>query len=256
VTGSALAWSPAAWGERSLYVAQLRTFRPEAAAWLLIVVVIGIEAVIDPALTALLGWDFTSLMPTLEGRSVDTIQAAVRTPAFDILFTTVYTYGYFVLYGLLPAILILRMDPVARPILRTILLAWAIGIPCYLFVPVDEPWAVGYATAVMHETVPAAAKNELVGAAINNELPSLHSMLSVAIATTAWLAGRRRLAALLSPLAIGVPLATIYLGVHWVTDAVTGVVLGILAAYASRDPRWLRRLLPNPNPKAENTPTV
>lgn len=214
----------------------------EARVWLLLGVMILVETLADPALTRFLGYDLTPLMRGFEGDLVARIQDAARSPAADWFFALVYSYGFAFLYGFLPGLLLLLgRREAGRAVLRAILLVWMVGIPSYLFVPVDEPWSVGIGVAnVLHEVMPPSANQSLVAAAINNEFPSLHAAHSIAIGATLWRLERRLFLWLLVPI-LGVPLATVYLGVHWVADLAAGLVLGLAAAWLGPRMPWFRR---------------
>lgn len=214
----------------------------EARVWLALGIMILVETLADPALTRFLGYDLTPTMRALEGDLAARIQDAVRSKAADWFFSLVYSYGFAFLYGFLPGLLLLlgRKES-ARAVLRAILLVWIVGIPSYLFVPVNEPWSAGIGVEnVLHEVMPPSAVQSLVADAINNEFPSLHAAHSIAIGATLWRVERRLFLWLLL-MVIGVPLATVYLGVHWVADLVAGVVLGLAAAWLGPRMPWFRR---------------
>ena len=76
---------------------------------------------------------------------------------------------------------------------------------------------------------------------VDNCLPSFHTSLSVTLALAAWHGGRR-LGWLMSLAAVPTVLATVYLGIHWVTDFAAGLVVGVVVYGLAR--RIVRRWVP------------
>lgn len=213
----------------------------ESLVWALLGVMILLETLLDPQLTRWLGYDLTPIMRDFEGDLVARIQDATRSAPLDWTLALIYSYGFAFLYGFLPGLLLLLRDgALARAVLRALVLVWAVGLPAYLFLPVDEPWSAGVGVEnVLHEVMPPSADQALVAASINNEFPSLHTAHSLAIGATLF-GLRRRLFWWLSPAILGVPLATVYLGVHWVADLVSGIALGLGAAALGPRMPWFR----------------
>jgi membrane-associated phospholipid phosphatase len=64
---------------------------------------------------------------------------------------------------------------------------------------------------------------------LNNCFPSLHTAIAVALAAVAWRSGApRRYVVFAAILAACIVFSTVYLGVHWVSDVVAGLLLSAL----------------------------
>jgi membrane-associated phospholipid phosphatase len=74
---------------------------------------------------------------------------------------------------------------------------------------------------------------------VDNCFPSFHTSLAVTLALVAWHGGRR-FGLLITSFAAANVLATMYLGVHWVTDVAAGLVVGVGAYWLARrlSARW------------------
>lgn len=219
----------------------------EAFPWLslnaLLFVAFALESLVDPSLTARLDRDYTPLIFSWEGNQVESVQSFLRggawRPLLDAYFTVSYVLVYLVLYaGLIAWYAWRRDDELLRPHVLTWTLIWLVGLPFYLFFPVQEPWITSdppyeYARilAVLHDTVPSSASDPNVARNLNNEFPSLHAAFSIAAATVPWLRGRRLRAAAIAPFSLSVIVATIYLGLHWLLDVAAGLLLGLGAAW-------------------------
>ncbi len=64
---------------------------------------------------------------------------------------------------------------------------------------------------------------------IDNCFPSFHTSLAVTVMLFALRSGHRAFGAVMTVMTVSVIVATMYLGVHWVTDVGAGIVVGVLA---------------------------
>jgi hypothetical protein len=252
---AALALVARGWATRPPFLQRVLTTRLEANAWATLFLIVAVEALLDPALTGWLGYDLTPRMASFEGDVVGGVQRGLRNPVLDVIGSAVYSYGYALTYAGVVGVALLRGDrALARPLLFSFINVWLVGLPAYLFLPVDEPW-FGSATVVnvLHTTIPPSADNPFLAYSINNELPSLHAALSVACAATLWRIGRRGWFTVVAFPALTLPFFIVYLGIHWATDAVTGVLLGLGAAWlATRSDAAGKPEIP-PSPSAAQT---
>lgn len=123
--------------------------------------------------------------------------------------------------------------PGIRPF-RTFSLAvaldYALSLPFFLFMPVPERWTHPEAGAMVLSDLWVSRLIDLFRpiSALDNSFPSFHVSLTVVLVLTAFVFRLRyRWAALF--LGAPVALATFVLGIHWITDIVAGVALGVLS---------------------------
>ncbi|RKP54267.1 inositol phosphorylceramide synthase [Cohnella endophytica] len=113
-----------------------------------------------------------------------------------------------------------------------LLLNYLVAVPFYLFVPVNEVWFVHpQVKFLMLDVFPTFEQEYRALSGINNCFPSLHTSISVTLALIAGKSGIRRWA-VFSWINAGVIVFSIfYLGIHWFTDMVAGVLLACFASY-------------------------
>ena len=222
---------------------RLRTVAPHLVALLVILGVNQVARTLGPELSWVIGLNITNLIYALEGDAVVHIQS-VASPSLTAYFSFVYLYGYaflmlfpFVAYFALADVRPLKVTAVAYA------LNYAIGVAAYvLFIAYGPrnfmPEAVD---SLLYATYPQA---QLLTREVNvntNVFPSLHSSLAVTVAAMAWRTrdSYPQWAAVSSVLAASIVVATMYLGIHWATDVVAGVVLGLGSVHLAA--RWLSR---------------
>ena len=256
--------SVAAWVATLLTVASLAVIGPARlrAAWgglreriwdarravALVCVVLFASAVGRPALlgvSELLGIQATALIYGLEGGFVAWVQATFASPPLTAYFSRVYVYGYAFLLAF-PVIAYLALPRTTT--LRRLLVAYAfnygIGLTLYTIV-----FAHGPRNVMPDMVTPLLFTNQpdviLLASEVNeasNVFPSLHTSLSVTVGTFAVLTREEypRWTAVAVPLALSVVVATMYLGIHWLTDVVAGFALAfgcVALAYRLVDAR-------------------
>lgn len=185
-----------------------------------------------PEVSWLIGLNVTSYIYALEGATVADVQS-VATPELTAYFSFVYIFGYvFLLVFPFLAYLALRD---LRPLKRTALayaLNYSIGLLFYaLFISYGPRNLIpDLVDPLLYATYP---QTQILTSKVNtntNVFPSLHTSLSITAAALAWQTRDTYpywlyIAVLF---AASVSAATMYLGIHWATDVVAGVGLGLV----------------------------
>ena len=228
-----------------------------------------IESTADPVVDRITGFEFTHVFHSLESGFHPWLQGSLSGLQWFLqpVLTTAYVAGY-------PAIIIftpmlgvwLDRGVLARRALGAYALAYAFALPFYLFFPVKEVW-YSYGTCVGDPTdlaacnhgavqnlaihYPFVLKNIYAYNELNNCFPSLHTAISVAMAAVAWRTGApRRYVVFSSVLAGAIVVSTIYLGIHWVSDVVAGLLLAALVS------KLVERFWPMPSPEMAPAPAA
>jgi len=196
------------------------------------------EVKIDTLISAKFNLDFTKAIYTIEGDIVHAFQA-IQNPILDYYFVFVYMLAFPFLLYFTPVLYIISKDIKA---LKLAVISYAIGIsialPFLLFFPVHDIW---WASQNYHwydgkiiafrlqEIWPSITFLFFKFTTINNCFPSLHSCLSAIMAYTAWIKNYKRYKYVATLFAISIPIATLYLGIHWLTDVIAGEALALIA---------------------------
>lgn len=240
------------------HVQRMRGALPAVLVLSLTTIAAGLQGGFERAVQAWHGWDFTPIVWRLEGNVVERFQDAARSPFLDYVLVSVYTAGAFLFY-FVPFFILVAMGRGrnAMRIAATMAIIWGVGILFYFLVPVNEVWMTAgapyhytHVTNVLFERVPSASTSEAYMLAVNNNFPSLHVALSCGIASALWFGRERWLAIPGTLIAAGVVVATMYLGIHWVSDVIAGLALALGAAWLAHRripaeervgrPAWLR----------------
>ncbi|WP_435153092.1 phosphatase PAP2 family protein [Haladaptatus sp. DFWS20] len=186
------------------------------------------------------GRTFTEFVYAIEGATVATFQGIASTP-LTLAFTAVYLVGFpFVVLFTYFKLKAHDEEEAKRYALAYVFLV-LLAVPFFILFPVKVSSL--YLTTVeplMYELDPAIKYGIFSTDTLVKAFPSLHTGLSVLAALYA----RKADAAYsytIGVLAVAIVFSTLYLGVHWVTDAVFAVVLVACAYYLSQrvsEPRW------------------
>ncbi|MFC7072508.1 phosphatase PAP2 family protein [Halovenus rubra] len=184
-----------------------------------------------------LEYNITHTLYSIEGYLVPTIQELATTKLTWAL-SLVYVFGY-VFLVLFPLVSYLFLDTL-RPFRVTALsyiINYLIGLGSYTLFIAYGPrnYMPGEVRGLMYEVWPEI---EALTTHINtntNVFPSLHTSLAVTVALLAWYTrdSYPRWFYLASALAGTIAFSTMYLGLHWGTDVVTGAALGITSVWAA-----------------------
>jgi len=207
-------------------------------------VVVGVKILLEgavPSVSWLVGWNVTGLIYGLEGEAVTVVQS-VASPPLTTYFTFVYVYVFAAL--LVFPILVSLAHPDSWPIREAVVaysLNYLLGLSSYVAFIAYGPrnHLPGRVSSLLYVHWPEAYLLTSSMNANTNVFPSLHVSFAVTVALLAW---RTRSAFPLWPvvasgLAASVTVATVYLGIHWITDAVAGALLGAACVWiAARYP--------------------
>ncbi|QLD85017.1 inositol phosphorylceramide synthase [Natronomonas halophila] len=200
---------------------------------------------IGPELSWLIGISITPLLQRVDGvilwplfgtetpQFVMWIQT-LATPELTAYFSFIYIYGYVFLL-VFPLIAYFAL-PKPEPLRRTIVAYGAnyiIGVLCYIVL-------IAYGPRLMiPEQVDGLlfthySEYQFLTKEINdqtNVFPSLHTSMAVTAAHLAWLSRDEypTWAPLAAVIAVSVVIATMYLGIHWATDVIFGIMLGYVS---------------------------
>ncbi|WP_128904861.1 phosphatase PAP2 family protein [Halorubrum amylolyticum] len=189
-------------------------------------------------ISGLFGLRLTWAIYALEGNFVAWVQATLGSPQLTMYFSSVYVYGYvFLLAFPFLAYLALPRTTTVKRLIVAYALNYAIGLVLYTVVLAHGPRNVmpEMVTSLLftHNPEFMALTGEVNEPA--NVFPSLHTSLSVTVGTFAVLT--RREYPLWTPiaawLATSVVIATMYLGIHWLTDVIGGIALALGAVSLS-----------------------
>ncbi|NHN58466.1 MULTISPECIES: phosphatase PAP2 family protein [Halorussus] len=183
---------------------------------------------------------FTGAIYAVEGATVAAFQAVTATP-LTVLATGVYLVGFpFVVlftYFKLKA----HDEEEAHRYALAYIIVVVTAVPFFLLFPVKvSSLYLSTVEPLMYELSPAIQYGIFSTDTLVKAFPSLHTGLSVLAALYAQKADTRY-AYTAGVLAVAIVLSTLYLGVHWVTDAAFAVLLVWVAYRLSRrvsDPRW------------------
>lgn len=183
-------------------------------------------------LSWLIGVNITGRIHALEGQFVATVQS-FATPELTLLFSFVYVFGYVFLLTF-PVVLYVLHD--TEPLLTTLVaysLNYTIGLVSYVLFVAYGPrnYMPELVDSLLYTNWPLA---QLLTSQVNastNVFPSLHASLAVTVALIAYRSRDRyegwHIVAIV--LATLISVSTMYLGIHWLTDVVGGVVLAVVS---------------------------
>jgi len=194
--------------------------------------------------SAIYGIEATPILYGIEGDLVHTIQALTPDPALAY-FAAVYTVGYAVLlFAPLGIYLFAERARPLRWLVTSYAITYAVAVGWYAAVVaygprnVDRSTEAAAAGSPLLELVPEITVVTSLVNSNTNVFPSLHAALSVVVVLIAasTRAAFRRWFYLAAWLAASILVATLALGIHWLSDVLAG---GLLAVFAVGTGRWL-----------------
>jgi len=183
------------------------------------------------------GWTATGWIYEVEGEFVGWVQNLFPDVAL-IYFAAIYVFGYVVLL-VFPILAYFFADRLRH--LKVLLTAYAInygvGVVCYTLFVAYGPRNM-MPTAVEQPMYTQFPEVMYLTAMINyssNVFPSLHTSMSLTAMVLALMSRDDfpRWTPIATVLGTSVMVATMYLGIHWLTDVIAGIVLGAVAVYVA-----------------------
>ncbi len=196
---------------------------------------------LGPEVSWIIGIRITEMIISIEGTFVADLQSYAH-PYLTTYFSAMYIYGYiFLLVFPVLAYIIHRDSRPAKEITLAYTLNYGIGVLCYtIFIAYGPRVAPTFGEGLLYTEWP---QSQVLTSEVNTEVnvfPSLHTSLSVTVAVLAyrWREVYPEWLPVSIILAISVVISTMYLGIHWATDVVAGIALGVFSVWAAA---WLTR---------------
>lgn len=202
---------------------------------ILVAILDRIEMTYGEPLASLFGWDYTSLIHSLEGDIVVEIQRWGNNVYLTYFLAFMYFVTFtFLLYFSLTFYAFSNEGEPTKKVALAYIVNYMIVLPFYLFFPVTETWRA-------YEFLPAPQKiygllfnfnADILSfvttfSAINNCFPSMHTSLSFTVALISLHSKYKRYTLFCWICATLIAFSTIYLGIHWVSDVVAGILLAV-----------------------------
>ncbi len=215
--------------------------------------VMRIENVYDLDIAAALGLDWTPLVHAIEGDVVARLQDAIASRPLTLFLHFVYITVYALYHvAAMVGFAVTGRAAMLRRFAVTWVLVYAIALPFYVLAPVNETWTTNpeygcygdytdgswgdFSTpteGLLHASCGDDGGIVQAISSINNCFPSLHNAFAWALPFLLWRSGWRRAAKGTAAIAFLVSLATLELGIHWVTDLVAGVALAAFVTWVA-----------------------
>lgn len=215
---------------------------------------------VDARVSEWIGRDFANEVASIEGEAVPSLRALWSYPLsffFSVMYIVVHPW---MLY--FPVVLFILSDE-ERPAKATLLaypLVYLLALPFYLLFPVTNVYTYHGFTSPLFELFPQLTDIYYNATTVNNAFPSLHVAIALLIANAARFSKNERFRYWSYFYAASVVLATLYLGIHWITDVVGGIVIATVVAqftsrFISTERLALQRVKPTPE-EAQAVATV
>ncbi|MFD2612598.1 phosphatase PAP2 family protein [Paenibacillus gansuensis] len=177
-------------------------------------------------------YDFAALFHQIEGNFVYWIQHTFMNPSLTYVLTFMYVIVFPAL--MITSLCIYTTTQNYRLFYATciaIMMNYLVAIPFYLFVPVNEVWFYHPQVDFLIPSIfPSFETDYRPLSGLNNCFPSLHTSISVTVALLAYHSGNRIWKWITGISAAVIVFSIFYLGIHWLTDMIGGVLLAIAAS--------------------------
>ena len=187
--------------------------------------------VIDPSATRLVGTNFAPAIHALEDNVVYWFTQH-WTPVLVYFFVFIYIIFYpFTLWFSLMYFILADQRKSMRTFAYGFVLIYAFTVPFYLFLPITNVYTYFGSTSALNTVIPGVERFFYATTTNNNSFPSLHVAMALLIAYTVSLTNNRRYTYLAYFSAVCVICSVIYLGIHWITDVLGGILISFGSFY-------------------------
>lgn len=193
-----------------------------------------IETHFDAHMTRLVQRDYTPTVSRFGPHVVEWIQLHRQ-----LWMTYLFTYAYIwlfpaIMFAVFLALVYENKREVAQFLVAGYFCNLLVVLPFYLFFPVNEVWASDLHVRLLPDTIsPLIMEHFRSVSALDNCFPSFHTSLAILIALAAWRAAQPRMILLASTSAALVICSTLYLGIHWPLDIISGLLTALFCAWLS-----------------------
>jgi membrane-associated phospholipid phosphatase len=186
---------------------------------------------IDPVATSIVGQDFTPVFQSIEDGAVRWLVQHWYPPL-----VTVCVYIYIGIYPFTlwftPLFFLLTNNHRAMKTFAVgLLFIYVIALPFYLFFPITNVYTYFHEPSALNTVIPSVEQFFYSTTTTNNCFPSLHVAMALLVFLSATITKNKRFIALTGFTAGGVIFSVLYLGIHWITDVIGGVVLALGVFY-------------------------
>lgn len=193
----------------------------------------GIVRDVGIELSWLIGVNVTGYIHAIEGNVVPALQSMAN-PTLTAFFGFVYIFGYtFLLTFPFAAYLVHDEDHYLHELVVAYIVNYGVGLVCYIVFIAYGPrnFLPDLVDPLLYTHWPQA---QLLTSKVNtntNVFPSLHTSLSITVALLAYRTRAHfpRWLPVAAFLAVAISISTMYLGIHWATDVVAGVLLAVVS---------------------------
>lgn len=171
------------------------------------------------------GWQLTRLIASVEGNLSILVQSLAN-PFLTSVFSFFYIFVFpALILGVYLYLMLTERDGLALLLLCAVGANYLLAVPFYLLAPVYETWYYNpQVNLLIEEVYPAFNHTYRFFSGLNNNFPSLHTSISTTVTLLAANIREKRLLALVLPVNLIIVFSTVYLGIHWVTDVLAGLL--------------------------------
>jgi len=209
----------------------------ELVALVAVLSVNGVVRDVSVDISWIIGLNITGYIYAVEGAFVAHVQS-LASPPLTAYFTFIYVFGYVFLLTFPFVVYVLHSESRS---LRVLLVAYIVnytaGLLCYVVFVAYGPrnFMPGMVESLLFTSWP---ESQLLTRQVNvntNVFPSLHTSLSVTVALIAYRYREihRWWVPVAGVLAASIAVSTMYLGIHWFTDVVAGVVVAAASVWVA-----------------------